>query len=74
MTVTCANGETYTTALRPVAGTQRRSVLPSSRYGVLLVQQYTTANGSLAVRMVSGARDGFRVVRARFRRFVRSSQ
>ncbi|WP_432086970.1 glycosyltransferase family 2 protein [Streptomyces sp. bgisy095] len=73
-TVTCANGESYTTALRPVAGTQRRSVLPSSRYGVLLVQQYTTANGSLAVRMVSGARDGFRVVRARFRRFVRSSQ
>ncbi|MFF5917528.1 glycosyltransferase family 2 protein [Streptomyces flavochromogenes] len=74
VTVTCANGETFTTSLRPPDGSQRRSVLPSSRYGVLLVQQYATANGSLAVRIAPGARDGFRAVRARLRRLARSSQ
>ncbi|MFJ7955128.1 glycosyltransferase family 2 protein [Streptomyces sp. NPDC096319] len=73
-TVACANGESFTTSLRPPDGPQRRSVLPSSRYGVLLVQPYTTANGSLAVRIAPGARDGFRAVRARLRRLARSSQ
>ncbi|MFE0641286.1 glycosyltransferase family 2 protein [Streptomyces sp. NPDC058877] len=73
-TVTCANGESYTTSLRPPDGSQRRSVLPSSRYGVLLVQQYATANGSLAIRIAPGARDGFQAVRARLRRLARSSQ
>ncbi|MFJ4867290.1 glycosyltransferase family 2 protein [Streptomyces sp. NPDC088757] len=73
-TVTCANGESFTTSLRPPDGSGRRSVLPSSRYGVLLVQQYATANGSLAVRIAPGARDGFRAVGARLRRLVRSSQ
>ncbi|MGW0117095.1 glycosyltransferase family 2 protein [Streptomyces sp. NPDC003327] len=74
ITVTCANGESFTTALRLPDGSQRRSVLPSSRYGVLLVQQYVTANGSLAVRIAPGARDGLRAVRARLRRLSRSSQ
>lgn len=74
VTVTCANGESFTTSLRLPDGAQRRSVLPSSRYGVLLVQQYATANGSLAVRIAPGARDGFRAVRARLRRLARSSQ
>ncbi|MET9672904.1 glycosyltransferase family 2 protein [Streptomyces sp. NPDC006482] len=74
VTVTCSNGESFTTSLRPRDGSQRRSVLPSSRYGVLLVQQYATANGSLAVRIAPGARDGFRAVRARLRRLARSSQ
>ncbi|MCZ0979621.1 hypothetical protein O1L60_12590 [Streptomyces diastatochromogenes] len=74
VTVTCANGESFTTSLRAPDGSQRRSVLPSSRYGVLLVQPYTTANGSLAVRIAPGARDGFRAVRARLRRLARSSQ
>ncbi|MFJ5093305.1 glycosyltransferase family 2 protein [Streptomyces sp. NPDC088557] len=73
-TVTCENGETFTTSLRSPDGSQRRSVLPSSRYGVLLVQQYATANGSLAMRIAPGARDGFRAVRARLRRLARSSQ
>ncbi|MFG3040347.1 glycosyltransferase family 2 protein [Streptomyces sp. NPDC048330] len=73
-TVTCADGESFTTSLRPPDGSQRRSVLPSSRYGVLLVQQYATANGSLAVRIAPGARDGFRAVGARLRRLARSSQ
>lgn len=74
VTVTCADGSSFTTALRLPDGSQRRSVLPSSRYGVLLVQQYVTANGSLAVRLAPGARDGLRAVRARLRRLSRSSQ
>ncbi|MER5203916.1 glycosyltransferase family 2 protein [Streptomyces sp. NPDC002825] len=74
VTVTCADGESFTTSLRAPDASQRRSVLPSSRYGVLLVQPYTTANGSLAVRIAPGARDGFRAVRARLRRLARSSQ
>ncbi|MFJ8658949.1 glycosyltransferase family 2 protein [Streptomyces sp. NPDC093795] len=74
VTVTCANGESYTTSLRPRDGSPRRSVLPSTRYGVLLVQEYDTANGSLAVRIAPGARDGLRAVGARLRRLVRSSQ
>ncbi|MFF3317856.1 glycosyltransferase family 2 protein [Streptomyces sp. NPDC003035] len=72
-TVTCADGGSFTTALRLPDGGQRRSVVPSSRYGVLLVQQYTTANGSLALRLAPGARDGLRAVRARLRRLSRSS-
>ncbi|MFF4171176.1 glycosyltransferase family 2 protein [Streptomyces sp. NPDC001744] len=73
-TVTCANGESYTTALRPPDGSPWRSALPSSRYGVLLVQQYVTANGSMALRIAPGARGGFRAVETRLRRLVRSSQ
>ncbi|WP_137989331.1 glycosyltransferase family 2 protein [Streptomyces vilmorinianum] len=73
ITVTCADGESFSTALRLPDDRQRRSVMPSSRYGVLLVQQYTTANGSLAVRIAPGARDGLRAVRARLRRLSRSS-
>ncbi|MFD9034976.1 glycosyltransferase family 2 protein [Streptomyces sp. NPDC059567] len=73
ITVTCADGDSFSTALRLPDGGERRSVVPSSRYGVLLVQQYTTASGSLAVRLAPGARDGLRAVRARLRRLSRSS-
>ncbi|MCT4352702.1 glycosyltransferase [Streptomyces sp. Je 1-79] len=68
ITVACADGASFTTALRLPEERQRRWVLPSSRYGVLLVQQYTTANGSLAVRIAPGVRDGLRAVGARLRR------
>ncbi|MDT9690634.1 glycosyltransferase family 2 protein [Streptomyces sp. P9(2023)] len=71
ITVDCADGQVVTTAPRLPAERQRRWVLPSSRYGVQLVQQYTTANGSLAVRIAPGARDGFRAVGARLRRLSR---
>ncbi|MYS09631.1 glycosyltransferase family 2 protein, partial [Streptomyces sp. SID6041] len=72
-TVTCADGSVFTTALRLPAKRQRRSLVPSSRYGVLLVRQYTTANGSLAVRLAPGVRDGLRAVGAKLRRISRSS-
>ncbi|MFD3629958.1 glycosyltransferase family 2 protein [Streptomyces sp. NPDC058664] len=74
ITVTCADGASFTTAPRLPEDRQRRSVVPSSRYGVLLVRQYTTANGSLAVRLAPGVRDGLRAVGARLRRLSRSSQ
>lgn len=73
-TVTCADGSSFTTALRLPEDRQRRSVVPSSRYGVLLVRQYTTANGSLAVRLAPGARDGLQAVGARLHRLARRSQ
>ncbi|MEU6988826.1 glycosyltransferase family 2 protein [Streptomyces sp. NPDC046324] len=73
ITVDCADGESFATALRLPEERQRRWVLPSSRYGVLLVQQYTTANGSLAVRIAPGVRDGLRAVGARLRRLSRGA-
>ncbi|MFB7834937.1 glycosyltransferase family 2 protein [Streptomyces sp. NPDC056056] len=72
-TVTCEDGAVFTTALRLPAERQRRSLVPSSRYGVLLVRQYTTANGSLAVRLAPGVRDGLRAIGAKLRRISRSS-
>lgn len=71
--VTCADGASVSTAPRLPDGHMRRSVVPSSRYGVLLVQQYTTASGSLALRIAPGARDGLRAVRAKLRRLSRSA-
>ncbi len=72
--VTCADGTSFTTALRLPEDRQRRSAVPSSRYGVLLVRQYTTANGSLAVRLAPGVRDGLRAVGSKLRRVRRGSQ
>ncbi|MEU8622305.1 glycosyltransferase family 2 protein [Streptomyces sp. NPDC048623] len=69
-----AAGASFTTAPRLAGGGQRRSVLPSSRYGVVLVQQYTTANGSLAVRIAPGARDGLKVAWAKLGRLTGTSQ
>lgn len=73
-TVTCADGSVFTTAPRLPEDRQRRSAVPSSRYGVLLVRQYTTASGSLAVRLAPGVRDGLRAVGARLLRLARRSQ
>ncbi|MCX4980875.1 glycosyltransferase family 2 protein [Streptomyces sp. NBC_00572] len=73
VTVTCADGGAFTTALRLPEDRQRRSLVPSSRYGVLLVRQYTTANGSLALRLAPGVRDGLRAIGAKLRRISRSS-
>ncbi|MBA4860289.1 glycosyltransferase family 2 protein [Streptomyces sp. PSKA54] len=46
-------------------GLLRRSVLPSRRQGVLLVQPYATHSGSLAVRLAPGTRGVADVVRRR---------
>ncbi|MFF9199574.1 glycosyltransferase family 2 protein [Streptomyces sp. NPDC014779] len=72
ITVECADGTSFGTVPR-LAGVSRRSVLPSSRYGVVLVQQYTTANGSLAVRIAPGARDGLKVAWAKLGRLAGST-
>ncbi|MEV6332317.1 glycosyltransferase family 2 protein [Streptomyces sp. NPDC051909] len=73
ITVDCADDASFTTVPR-LAGGARRSVLPSSRYGVVLVQQYTTANGSLAVRIAPGPRDGLKAVGAKLGRLAGTLQ
>ncbi|MFI9724331.1 glycosyltransferase [Streptomyces sp. NPDC052396] len=55
------------TAVR-AAGPTRRRMLPSPRHGLLLVQPYATAGGSLAVRMAPGPRGMWAVLRGRLRR------
>ncbi|MFJ9433635.1 glycosyltransferase family 2 protein [Streptomyces sp. NPDC101490] len=74
ITVTCADGGSFGTALRLPEDRQGRSAVPSSRYGVLLVGHYTTANGSLAVRLAPGVLCGLRAVGARLGRLSRGSQ
>ncbi|MER5176788.1 glycosyltransferase family 2 protein [Streptomyces sp. NPDC002896] len=51
-------------------GLLRRSVLPSRRHGVLLVQPYATHSGSLALRLAPGLRGVAEVVRRRAARLV----
>ncbi|MFF6913289.1 glycosyltransferase [Streptomyces sp. NPDC012466] len=48
----------------------RRSVVPSARHGVVLVQPYTTHSGALALRVAPGVRGVLSVARARLRRLL----
>ncbi|WP_308369218.1 MULTISPECIES: glycosyltransferase family 2 protein [unclassified Streptomyces] len=66
--VRCADGTSLETALRPFGGLLGRRVRLSSRYGVLLVQPYRTAAGSLAVRLAPGVKGVLALVRSRFDR------
>ncbi|UUU22575.1 glycosyltransferase family 2 protein [Streptomyces sp. DSM 40750] len=52
------------------AGLLRRSALPSTRHGVLLVQPYATHAGALAVRIAPGWRGLTEVVRRRLKRLL----
>ncbi|MFF9042194.1 glycosyltransferase [Streptomyces sp. NPDC014892] len=52
------------------AGLLRRSALPSTRHGVLLVQPYATHAGALAVRLAPGWRGLTEVVRRRLKRLL----
>ncbi|MEU0006960.1 glycosyltransferase family A protein [Streptomyces sp. NPDC006314] len=52
------------------AGRLRRHVVPSMRYGVLLVQPYATHSGALALRVATGVRGVARVARGRLRRLL----
>ncbi|MYW01602.1 glycosyltransferase [Streptomyces sp. SID3343] len=65
-TVRCGDTEAITTRLRAVGGPGRR--VRSSRHGVLLVQPYTTANGSLALRVADGVAGARRVLNGRLGR------
>ncbi|WP_031478731.1 glycosyltransferase family 2 protein [Streptomyces bicolor] len=53
------------------AGLLRRSVLPSMRHAVLLVQPYATHSGALSVRLAPGLSGVTDVVRRRLKRFFR---
>ncbi|MEU1004544.1 glycosyltransferase family 2 protein [Streptomyces tibetensis] len=52
------------------AGLLRRTVLPSGRQGVVLVQPYCTHSGALALRVAPGVRGVLSVVRRRLRRLL----
>ncbi|MER7479380.1 glycosyltransferase family 2 protein [Streptomyces sp. NPDC126510] len=52
------------------AGLLRRSAVPSTRQGVVLVQPYSTHSGALALRVAPGVRGALSVVRARLRRLL----
>ncbi|WP_190039384.1 glycosyltransferase family 2 protein [Streptomyces fructofermentans] len=51
-------------------GRLRRTVVPSARHGVLLVQPYATQAGSLALRLATGGRGAAGVLRGRLRRLL----
>ncbi|MEU7384535.1 MULTISPECIES: glycosyltransferase family A protein [unclassified Streptomyces] len=52
------------------AGLLRRRVVPSVRYGVLLVQPYATHSGALALRLAAGLSGVTSVLRGRLRRLL----
>ncbi|MFD9825602.1 glycosyltransferase family 2 protein [Streptomyces violascens] len=60
------------TTLRAKASGLRRTAVPGSRYGVLLVQPYRTSSGSLAVRLAPGVQGAFGVVGGKLRRLTRT--
>ncbi|MFJ8308191.1 MULTISPECIES: glycosyltransferase family 2 protein [unclassified Streptomyces] len=62
------------TALRAQPSGLRRTAVPGSRYGVLLVQPYRTASGSLAVRLAPGVQGAFGVVGGKLRRLTRTAR
>jgi hypothetical protein len=66
------DGTSRETTAHAVAGPGllRRSVVPSGRHGVLLVQPYATHTGSLAVRLAPGWRGMTSVVRRRLKRLL----
>ncbi|MFF4185663.1 glycosyltransferase family 2 protein [Streptomyces sp. NPDC001691] len=63
----------YTT-LRAGAAGLRRTAVPGSRYGVLLVQPYRTSSGSLAVRLAPGVQGALGVVGGKLRRLARKAR
>ncbi|WUQ32543.1 glycosyltransferase [Streptomyces sp. NBC_00239] len=66
--VHCADGGSLLASLRPHSERLRRTALVSSRYGVLLVQPYMTAGGSLALRLAPGLHGAVSLVRNRIDR------
>jgi glycosyltransferase involved in cell wall biosynthesis len=68
-----ADGATRTMTAHAWAGNGllRRRILPSPRFGVLLVQPYATHSGALALRLATGLRGVRSVLRGRLRRLLR---
>lgn len=64
----CRTGPPVVTAVRAGAPRARRGAVPSRRHGLLLVQPYATADGSLALRVAPGARGLLAVTANRARR------
>ncbi|MFB7648783.1 glycosyltransferase family 2 protein [Streptomyces sp. NPDC056084] len=62
------------TTLRARAAGLRRTAVPASRYGVLLVQPYRTSSGSLAVRLAPGVQGALGVVGGKLRRLARTAR
>ncbi|MEU8551204.1 glycosyltransferase family 2 protein [Streptomyces roseoverticillatus] len=60
--VQCAGGA-FRTTVRAVGRGLHRAALPSLRHGLLLARPYATVNGSLALRLASGARGAWAVAR-----------
>ncbi|MEU5049807.1 glycosyltransferase family 2 protein [Streptomyces sp. NPDC021096] len=73
--IRCAHGGTLHTAVRAVpadgATGLRPAVLPSARYGVLLVRPCATGSGSLALRLAPGVRCALGIALRRLRRLGR---
>ncbi|MEV8522874.1 glycosyltransferase family 2 protein [Streptomyces sp. NPDC052000] len=62
------------TTLRAQPSGLRRTAVPGSRYGVLLVQPYRTSSGSLAVRLAPGVQGAIGVVGGKLRRLTRTAR
>ncbi|MEV5377982.1 glycosyltransferase family 2 protein [Streptomyces nondiastaticus] len=60
--VQCAGGA-FRTTVRAVGRGLHRAALPSLRHGLLLARPYATVNGSLALRLASGARGAWAVAK-----------
>ncbi|MEU6052149.1 glycosyltransferase family 2 protein [Streptomyces xanthochromogenes] len=69
-----ASGPGAHTTLRARAAGLRRTAVPASRYGVLLVQPYRTSSGSLAVRLAPGVQGALGVVGGKLRRLARTAR
>lgn len=72
LTVRFADGAEREVTAHALAGAGRlgRRAVPSARHVVLLVQPYATHSGALAVRMATGVRGVWQVVRSRLRRLL----
>ncbi|MGX1884824.1 glycosyltransferase family 2 protein [Streptomyces sp. NPDC055287] len=68
--VRCADGSSLYTSVRATGSGLRRSVVPDRRHGVMLIQPYATAGGSLALRVAPGPAAAAVLVTRRLRRLM----
>ncbi|MGW7196511.1 glycosyltransferase family 2 protein [Streptomyces chryseus] len=70
----CADGSSLYTSVRATGSGLRRSVVPDLRHGVMLIQPYATAGGSLALRVAPGPGSAAVLVTRRLRRLMNMGQ